>query len=61
MACHTVENIKTALPAGTEVVVSAPADYLSRYETTYADLEPHAGDAEAFIGRRCPPAHPRNC
>ncbi|MER8703131.1 hypothetical protein [Mesorhizobium sp. M1273] len=42
------------MPAGIEVVVPAPADYLSRYETTYADLEPDAREADAFIGWTAP-------
>lgn len=42
------------MPAGTEVVVPAETDYLSRYETTYDDLEPHARDADAFIGWTIP-------
>ncbi|CAH2394370.1 NAD(P)-dependent oxidoreductase [Mesorhizobium ventifaucium] len=49
-----IENIKTAMPAGTEVAAPEPADYLSRYETTYADLERHASDADAFIGWTVP-------
>lgn len=42
------------MPSRTEVVVPAATDYLSRYETTYADLEPHARDADAFIGWTIP-------
>lgn len=49
-----VENIKTAMPAGTKVAAPEPADYLSRYEATYADLERHARDADAFIGWTVP-------
>ncbi|WP_407114623.1 NAD(P)-dependent oxidoreductase [Bradyrhizobium sp. LMG 9283] len=49
-----IDGIKTAMPAGTEVVAPEPTDYLSRYETTYKDLERHARNADAFIGWTVP-------
>ncbi|UVO33111.1 phosphoglycerate dehydrogenase [Bradyrhizobium arachidis] len=45
--------IKEAMPRGTEIVVPR-GEYFSRFETTYTDLEPHARDADAFIGWTLP-------
>lgn len=49
-----VRNIRNSLPDGNQVVAPRNADYFSRFETTYADLEPHARDADAFIGWTIP-------
>ncbi|RWB36203.1 MAG: hypothetical protein EOS26_00475 [Mesorhizobium sp.] len=48
-----INYIKNAMPSGTEV--NAPkAEYFSRFECTYADIECHAVDADAFIGWTMP-------
>lgn len=48
-----LNNIKSALPQGTEVVAPR-GEYFSRFEASYADLALHAADADAFIGFALP-------
>jgi phosphoglycerate dehydrogenase-like enzyme len=48
-----INRIRSAMPPGTEVV-APKGEYFSRFESTYADLERHAVDADAFIGFNLP-------
>ncbi|WP_024521079.1 NAD(P)-dependent oxidoreductase [Bradyrhizobium sp. Tv2a-2] len=48
-----ISKIREALPRGTEIV-APEGDYFSRFESTYQQLEPHARDADAFIGWALP-------
>ncbi|AVA24238.1 NAD(P)-dependent oxidoreductase [Rhizobium sp. NXC24] len=46
-------RMRAALPPGTEVV-APKGEYFSRFESTYADLAPHAVDADVIIGFALP-------
>ncbi|WP_321897265.1 NAD(P)-dependent oxidoreductase [Burkholderia cepacia] len=48
-----IDTIRRTLPFGSEVVAPR-GEYLSRYESTYSELEAHARDADAFIGWAVP-------
>jgi phosphoglycerate dehydrogenase-like enzyme len=48
-----INSIRKVLPRGTDVV-APEGDYFSRFESTYAQLERHAVDADAFIGFTIP-------
>ncbi|EPE94010.1 NAD(P)-dependent oxidoreductase [Rhizobium grahamii] len=50
---NELRNIKSALPQGTEVI-APKGEYFSRFEASFADLAPHAVDADAFIGFALP-------
>ncbi|WP_342709879.1 2-hydroxyacid dehydrogenase [Bradyrhizobium sp. B124] len=48
-----IENIKRAMPKDTKVV-APKGEYFSRYESTYAELEADARDADVLIGFSVP-------
>lgn len=48
-----IDQIKNALPAGTQVV-APDGEYFSRFESTHQELKAHAIDADVFIGWSLP-------